>query len=77
MIIKREIFDLKCQILHLFLRKCMEISTINVTVNGVCVEAALFSLSTSEISFQASLTLAVPVNEFSDLNIRDTTMICS
>ena len=71
-------FDLKCQILQLFfLRKCMEISTINVTENGVCVEAALSSLSTSEISFQASLTLAGPVHGFSDLKIRDKTMICS
>lgn len=55
----------------------MEISTINVTENGVCVEAALSSLSTSEISFQASLTLAGPVHGFSDLKIRDKTMICS
>ena len=49
---------------------------INVTVNGVCVEAALFSLSTAEISFQASLTLAGPVHGFSDLKIRDKPMIC-
>lgn len=55
----------------------MEISTINVTENGVCVEGALFSLNTSEISFQASLTLAGPVHGFSDLKIRDTPMISS
>lgn len=55
----------------------MEISTINATENGVCVEAALFSLNTSEISFQASLTLAGPVHGFSDLKIRDKPMISS
>ena len=55
----------------------MEISTINVTENGVCVEAALFSLNTSEISFQASLTLAGLVHGFSDLKIRDKPMISS
>ena len=55
----------------------MEISTINVTENGVCVEAALFSLNTSEISFQVSLTLAGPVHGFSDLKIRDKPMISS
>lgn len=62
---------------NFFSRKCKEISTINVTENGVCVEAALFSLSTSEISFQASLTLAGPVHGFSDLKIRDKPMISS
>ena len=55
----------------------MEISTINVTENGVCVEAPLFSLNTSEISFQASLTLAGPVHGFSDLKIRNKPMISS
>lgn len=55
----------------------MEISTINVTENGVCVKAALFSLNTSEISFQVSLTLAGPVHGFSDLKIRDKPMISS